>query len=238
MRNVMMMAAAAVAFMPMPVPAQTGAAAAMPAGTLLEVTAEGRTTRVPDIATIRAGVVAQGATAAAALADDAARMARVLAVLSRAGIERRDIQTASVSLAPQYRYADGQPPAITGYRASNSVAIRFRAIDRTGAILDALVAEGANQIDGPSLSLDQPDAALDEARTDAVRRARARAELYARAAGMRVERIVRIAEGGQSAGDEPRPMMMRAMVAAAPKTAVLVGERDVTVTLDVRFVLR
>ena len=87
------------------------------------------------------------------------------------------------------------------------------------------------------MSLDQPDAALDEARTDAVRRARARAELYARAAGLTVERIVRIAEAGQSAGDNPAPMMtMRAM--AAPKTTVLAGEKDVTVTLAVRFLLR
>lgn len=207
------------------------------AGTLLEVTAEGRTTRVPDVATIRAGVVTQGATAAAALADNAARMERVLAALSHAGVERRDVQTASVSLSPQYRYTDGQPPAVTGYQASNSVAVRFRAIAKAGAILDALVAQGANQIDGPALTLDQPDAALDEARTDAVKRARARAELYAHAAGLRVDRIVRIAETGQSAGDNPPPvMMMRAM--AAPKTAVMAGEKEVTVTLDVRFLLR
>ena len=225
-----------------PLPAHAQAAdsttALIPAtGTLLEVTAEGRTTRVPDIATIRAGVVSQGPTAAAALADNASRMERVLAALTRAGVERRDVQTASVSLSPQYRYTDGQPPAITGYQASNSVAIRFRAIEQSGAILDALVAQGANQIDGPSLSLSQPDAALDEARTDAVKRARARADLYARAAGLTVDRVVRIAETGQSAGENPPPMMtMRAM--AAPKTAVLAGEKDVTVTLDVRFLLR
>ncbi len=235
-----MMLAAMVVAMPLPAAAQVadGSTTVIPAtGTLLEVTAEGRTTRVPDVATIRAGVTTQAATAAAALADNSARMARVLAALSRAGIERRDVQTANVSLSPQYRYTDGQPPAITGYQASNSVVIRFRAIERSGAILDALVVQGANQIDGPALSLDQPDAALDEARTDAVKRARARAEIYARAAGLRVDRIVRIAEAGQNAGDNPPPvMMMRA--AAAPKTAVLAGEKDVTVTLDVRFLLR
>ena len=233
-------AALMTAALPLPVLAQIADAGTMvPAsGTLLEVTAEGRTTRVPDIATIRAGVVSQGATAAAALADNAGRMARVLAALRRAGVAARDVQTANVSLSPQYRYANDQPPAITGYQASNNVAVRFRAIERSGPILDALVAEGANQIDGPSLSLDQPDAALDEARTDAVQRARARADLYARAAGLHVDRIVRIAEEGQNAGDAPAPMMMRAMAAAPAKTAVIAGERDVTVTLAVRFLLR
>lgn len=221
--------------------AQTGEASAImvPAtGAVLDVTAEGRSTRVPDVATIHAGVVAQAASAAAALADQAARMNRVLAALARAGVAARDVQTATVSLTPQYRYTDGQPPAITGYQASNSVAIRFRAIDRAGAILDTLVAQGTNQIDGPALSIDRPEAALDEARSDAVVRARARADLYARAAGLRVERIVRIAEAGQNAGDSPRPMAMYARVAAAAPTRVVAGEREVTATLEVRFLLR
>src|SRR3546814_4161600 len=63
-------------------------------------------------------------------------------------------------------------------------------------IIDALVAQGANQINGPSLSVDQADAALDEARTAALAKARQRAELYAKAAGLRVKRIISISEGG------------------------------------------
>jgi len=208
------------------------------AGTILDVSAEGRTTRVPDVATIRAGVVTQSVGAGAALADNAARMTRVVAALKRAGIAPRDIETAQVSLSPQYRYADNQPPVITGYQASNSVAVRFRAIARAGAILDALVAEGANQIDGPQLSIDKPDAALDEARADAVKRARARAEIYAAAAGMKVARLISIGEGGQNAGDNgPRPMVMMRVAADAATTPIVAGERDVTVTLNVRYLL-
>lgn len=208
-------------------------------GTLLDVSAEGRTARVPDVATIRAGVVSQGTTAAGALADNAARMARVLAALKRAGVAPRDIRTASVSLSPQYRYAENQPPVVTGYQASNSVAIRFRDVARSGTILDALVAEGANQIDGPNLSLDQPDAALDEARTDAVKIARARAELYAKAAGLSVARIVSIAESGSNSGDQPRPMLYsRGIVTTSAPTQIAAGETEVSVTLSVRFLLK
>ena len=167
-----------------------------PDGTLLDVAAEGHTTRVPDVATIRAGVTTQGQTAAAALAENATRMTRVLAALKKAGVAPRDIRTANVSLSPQYRYADGQAPVVTGYQASNSVSVRFRNIAKSGAILDVLVGEGANQIDGPSLTIDQPEAALDEARVSAVKIARARAELYAKAAGLTVSRIVSIASRG------------------------------------------
>lgn len=219
-------------------PAAAGAQGDNPAaGTMLTVNAQGMTTRVPDIATIRAGVVAEAATAAAALADQAQRMAAVLAALKRAGVAPRDIATANVGLNPQYKYQDGQPPRITGYQATNSVSIRFREVAKAGGILDALVASGANQISGPDLSIDHPEAALDEARVDAVKRARARAELYAGAAGLHVVRIVSISEAGEDAGEPRPPIVFARAAAAAPATEIEPGEKDVTVTLNVRFLL-
>lgn len=232
------MAGGAAAQTPAP-PAQTVEPLVPASGAVLDVVAQGRTTRVPDLAVIRAGVVTQAPTAAESLRANSERMARVLTGLRRAGVAARDVQTAQVSLQPQYRYGENQPPQVTGYQATNSVAVRFRDVARAGAILDALVAEGANQIDGPALTLDQPDAALDEARTDAIRRARARADLYARAAGLRVERIVSIAEG--AAPDFPRPpspVALRTFDASEAKTQIAAGEQEVTATVTVRFVLR
>lgn len=207
-------------------------------GTILDVSAEGRTTRVPDVATIRAGVVAQEPTAAAALSANAQRMARVLAAVKRAGVAERDVRTARVALSPQYRYAEGRPPTVTGYQATNTVAIRFRDVGRAGNILDALVSEGANQIEGPNLSIDQPDAALDEARADAVKRARARAELYARAAGMTVSRLISISETAQNDGGVPPPMPYARLAKEDASTQVAAGETDVSVTISVRFLLK
>lgn len=209
-------------------------------GTVLDVSATGRTTRVPDVATIRSGVVTQNATAAVALSENATRMARVLAALKKAGVAPRDIATSNVSLSPQYRYENNVPPVITGYQATNTVSVRFRDVGKSGAILDALVKEGANQIDGPNLSLDDPDAALDEARIEAVKIARARAETYARAAGMSVARIVSIGEGGENAGSPPVMPQFRALkvMADSAPTQIASGETDVTVTLNVRFLLK
>jgi uncharacterized protein len=206
-------------------------------GTVLDVTAEGRTTRVPDLAVIRAGVTTEAPTAAAAMAENARRMARVLAALRRAGIAARDLTTAQVSLQPRYRDGENQTPTIAGYQATNTASVRFRDVAQAGPILDTLVAEGANQIAGPALSLSEPDAALDEARTDAMRRARARAEIYARAAGLRVERLVSVEETGQNAGGPP-PMIFMARRAADSATEVAPGETDVTVSLRVRYLLR
>jgi uncharacterized protein YggE len=208
-------------------------------GTRLEVNAVGDVTRVPDMATVNAGVVTQARSAQAAMAGNAERMARAIAALKEAGVQPRDIQTSAISLSPQYRYADNVPPALTGYQASNQVSIRFRDIQRAGRILDALVAVGANQIDGPNFAIDQPEAALDEARRAAITKARARAELYASAAGLSVARIVSISEG--SVGDQPpRPpiAMMAARVQKAEDTAIEAGEQKLSVSLSVIFELR
>jgi len=209
-------------------------------GTRLDIVAEGEVTRVPDLATIGAGVVTQARTAAAAMAANATKMAATVAALRKAGVADRDIQTSAISLSPQYRYANNLPPVITGYQASNQVSIRFRDLKRTGQILDTLVAEGANQINGPGLSIDKPEAALDEARTAAIATARARAELYAKAAGLSVKRILAISEGGDGM-PPPRPMPMMAMAQMkreAADTAVEPGEQRLAVTVNVTFELQ
>jgi uncharacterized protein len=207
-------------------------------GTVLDISATGTVTRVPDLALIQAGVVTQAATAAEAMQQNTALMARVLAALRKAGVAERDIQTATISLNPQYRYVENQPPAITGYQASNQVTVRFRDVGRSGAILDALVREGANNISGPNLTVDKPEAALDEARIEAIKTARARAELYARAAGLRVERILTVSESASM--PVPVAYAVRAARAPAPMadTEVAPGEQELKVTVSVSFLLK
>ena len=207
-------------------------------GTRLDVSATGEVTRVPDIAIISAGVVTRAQTASAAIQQNAARMERVRAALRRAGIEDRDIQTSSINLNPEYRYQENQPPILTGYQASNSLSIRFRDIRATGRILDALVAEGANQINGPTLTIDKPEEALDEARTRAIANGRARADLYARALGMRVVRLLSVSESGGYAVPPPMPVMEARMARGAADTTIEPGEQKLQVTLAMSFELR
>jgi uncharacterized protein len=209
------------------------------AGTRLDVTATGEVSRVPDVAIISAGVVSRAPTANAAMQDAANRMERVLAALKRAGIADRDIQTGSINLNPEYRYPENQSPQLVGYTATNQVTIRFRDIRSSGKILDALVAEGANQINGPNLTIDKPEAALDEARAKAIAEGRARAELYARSMGMRVVRIVSVNEsGGSYPVPPPMPMMERGMVAQAADTKIMPGEQKLQVNLLMTFELQ
>lgn len=240
MRHALAALALATAAIPYAAAAQTPTPALQPiAGTRLDISATGEVTRVPDVAIISAGVVTRAQTATAALQQNAERMERVRAALRRAGIEDRDIQTSSINLNPEYRYAENQPPKLVGYTASNSLSIRFSDIRSTGQILDALVAEGANQINGPTLTIDKPEEALDEARTRALAEGRQRAELYARALGMRVVRLLSVSESGGYAAPPPMPyaVAMRAESGAAD-TVIEPGEQKLQVTLAMSFELR
>ena len=207
-------------------------------GTRLDINATGEVTRVPDVAVISAGVVSRSPTASAALQDSANRMDRVLAALKRAGVADRDVQTSNVNLNAEYRYPDNQSPQLVGYTATNSVTIRFRDIRNSGKILDALVSEGSNQISGPNLVVDKPEAALDEARAKAIATGRARADLYARSLGMRVVRVVAINESGgyyAPPAPPPPPMMARAEMAS---TRIEPGEQKLQVNVGMTFELQ
>jgi uncharacterized protein YggE len=205
----------------------------------LTLTAEARVLAVPDIAEIGAGVMTQAATAEAALADNARRMEKVVASLRAQGIAERDIQTSNLSVQPQFRYEPNREPVLTGFQARNQLRVILREPRRAGRIIDTLVREGANQIDGPAFRVDNPDPLLDRARQEAVRKARARAELYAAAAGLKVARITTITEG-HSARPLPPPMPAPRMAMAAEAVAdspMLPGQLELLATVTMEFAL-
>jgi len=193
---------------------------------------------VADLAIVSAGVVTRAPTAGGAIQENSARMDRVLAALKRAGIDERDIQTSSINLNPEYRYQENKAPELVAYSATNQVSVRFRDIRNTGRVLDALVAEGANQINGPTLTIEKPEAALDEARMNAIASGRARADLYARALGKRVTRVISVSESGGGYPVPPPMPMVERMSAQAADTKIMAGEQKLQVTVSMVFELQ
>ena len=205
-------------------------------GTLLTISAEGKVTARPDMATLNLGVTTQAATAQAAMQANARQAAALIAALRRAGIAERDIQTANISVNPQQQYHDNEPQVITGYQANNTVTAKIRNVDNTGRVIDAAVAAGGNTINGVYFSYQNPDAQTDAARRDAIANARHRADLYAEALHMHVARIIAVSEGGSYS--PPIPMPMARMANAEVATPVQVGEIDTTANINVTFELR
>jgi uncharacterized protein len=194
----------------------------------------GEVKAAPDQVEITAGVNTSAATAAQALAANTQRMKTVFAALTRLNVPEKNIQTANFSISPQYaNVANNEAPHLTGYQANNSVAVRLDDVTLLGSTLDALVTAGANQMNGIGFSIKDPAPLLTRAREQAVSDALARAQTYARAAGVTLGPIVSISEGGN---DVPRPMYRAATMVMVSASRVPVAAGEETVTADVSLV--
>jgi uncharacterized protein YggE len=225
------------------------AAAALPAfaqsapdaafrATTLNLSATGETKIAPDMATITLGVQNDAPTAAAALSANAAQMNKVVAALKKAGVAERDIQTSNLNVNPQYVYEQNQPPKLNGYQASNQVTIQVRDLAKLGQTVDATVNAGATNVGGISFGLQNPQAAEDAARQDAVRTLQAKADLYAKATGYKVVRLVNIGEGGGYTPAPPMPMFaMAAKRMEADSSPVSGGELKVRIDVSATYEL-
>lgn len=200
--------------------------------TTLNLSAHGETRVAPDKATISLGVVTEAPTAAGALSANSEQMNSVIAALRKAGIADKDIQTSGLNLSPQYDYVQNEPPRLRGYQASNQVTVTVNDLAKLGAAVDATVKAGANQVNGISFGLKDPTAAENAARQDAVRALAAKAELYAKATGHRVSRLVNLSEGGGYMPSPPVPMMAYARMEKADGAApIAAGELGIRIDI-------
>ncbi|MEJ7791399.1 MAG: SIMPL domain-containing protein [Gaiellaceae bacterium] len=186
---------------------------------------------VPDRATLWIGVESQGETARAALAANAAEMRRVLAALRDAGATR--LQTQSVNLSPRYGDSGASNGDINGYAVNNGVTLTVKQLARAGAVIDAAVAAGANQISGPTLTHGDTSGLYRRALAAAVEDARAKAQALAAAANVSLGRVTAVVEGGSV----PSPLPLAAAKAedSISSTPIEPGENELAATVSVTF---
>ncbi len=220
-------AAAALAGVERPGPAHGSSA---PGGRGITVTGAGTAAAVPDEASFSFGVESKAATARAAQAANAERMARVVAALKGVGVAGRDLQTTDVSVMPDWS-DDGT--RVEGFRAHASVQAKVRRIARAGAAVDAAVAAGATETSGPSLERGDHEALYRTALRNAVADARAKAEALAAEADVQLGRVVRIEEGAPA----PPPIYEREALAASAETPIEPGTQETQATVTVTFSL-
>jgi uncharacterized protein len=211
--------------------------------TLLTVHASATTRTAPDLAIVTLGVMAQGASAQAAQAAQRQRMSQVLAAALAAGAEERNVQTVGYSLEPQYTYPRGGTPRVTGYTSRNIVSIRLTNLEAVSGLIDATVAQGANELQGIQFTFQDEEASRNAARAQALQTARTRAEAYAEAAEMRVVRVLSITEPGGAMPPVPIDARRRVLDYAVTEQAaagnqINPGELDAQSAVTVMFELR
>ena len=203
----------------------------------VSVSGTGRVELAPDRAVFTVGVQTTAPTVAAALQENNARAAAIIAALKRLGAGDREIRTSQVSIDPQQEQQPGRAPKVAGYQVSNSITVVREDPSAAGKFLQAAVDAGANTVSGLSFTVSDPARGRDAALPAAVADARAKAELLARAAGRTLGRVVAIAEG---AGERP-PVPYLFATRMAEKSAeipVETGTEELSFTVSVVFELR
>lgn len=211
--------------------------------TLLAVHASASTRSTPDLAIVTLGVVARGDTAVAAQQAQSTRMQSVLEAARAAGAEDSDIQTVGFSLEPQYVYVRGQAPRVSGYISRSTVSLRLRDLNRISGLIDAAVAQGANELHGITFTFEDEERVREAARAQALQTARQRANVNAEAAGLEVVAIRSIVEPGSAFAppDTRRDGAFAAVLeqsAAAPVAPINPGQLDTDAAVTVVFALR
>jgi len=201
------------------------------------VTGEGVVEMVPDMAILTLGVTEEDPSAAEAMRAASQAAGRILVRLDDAGVAARDMQTSDLSVQPLWsdrESSQGQEPAITGYAASNQITVRLRDLAAVGDILDGVLDDGANRFGGLRFDLADSSEAQNEARRRSVADARARARLYAQAAGVVLGPVLLISETG---GSVRPPPMMADMSMARSAVPMAAGELEIRAQVTMWFAI-
>ena len=206
--------------------------AAVPPRTL-HVSGEGRASAAPDQAVFTVAVTALDASLARATRDANERARKLLDALSAVGVPAVDRQTVRFDVQMQRNLPKPEaPPRITGYRVTNAIAVKLRDLAKLGAVLDAALAAGANEVESLALTRADPSPERASALAGAVKAARAKAEVMAKAAGLRLGQILEISEGARG----PSPIPMRASFAArAEGVPISEGQIEVEAQVELTF---
>ena len=201
------------------------------------VNGQGKVTVTPDIAVVSLGISAQSTSVAQAQSQAADAMTKVMNALTGNGIAQKDIQTQRYSIQQVTRWdQDKQQETVIGYRVTNMVTAKIRALDKTGAIIDAVAMAGGDltRVSGISFSVEDPNPYYDQARQKAMADAKSKAEQLASLSGVVLGRVVYINEGSASV-PTPVPVAFLSSDRAAPVTPISPGEMDITLNVQVAY---
>ena len=198
------------------------------------VTGEGSAESAPDMATLTLGVVNEAEDAGAAMGMTSDAVEKILARLTEMGVEGRDVQTQNLMVNPVWSNTQSSEMRnqITGFVATNTVTVRVRDLPRLGEVLDAVLTDGANEFNGLSFSIQEPEPLVKQARRAAVEDGIEKAQELAEAAGVTLGAVRSLSENGGGGGG---PIMMEMSPARMKSVPIAEGEVSVNVSVSMSF---
>lgn len=159
------------------------------------VSAFGKVYAKPDIANLTVGVKTEAqATAAKAVKDNTIKMNEIIAALKKIGIEEKDIQTTNYNLNPIYDWTDKTGQRLKGYEVNQNINIKIRNLDKIGDAIAKTTEKGANQIGNITFTIDDEFALRNEARNNAIKKAKEKAANIVTETGIKLGDIINVYE--------------------------------------------
>lgn len=203
----------------------------------IAVFGEGSVSRVPDMAVLQLGVENRSPSVKEAFAGNLEGMKKLKAAVLSFGVKESDITTVNYSVYYQEPPYTDNPQKVTQgtYRVTNGISVIVRDTEKLGAIIEAAVAAGANQLWGVNFQVSSMESAMEEARDKAIENARKKAEAMAAAAGVKVDEVISIAETGSGG---VIPMNMKSMAYANGYDTVSPGESEIRTSVQMVFSIK
>jgi uncharacterized protein YggE len=199
----------------------------------INVVGTGQVRGTPDVLDLTVGVSTRDKSAGEALTHNSELSNKLIGVLRDAGVDEKDIQTANLSISPVY---DDDGENVIAYGVNNTVDVKIRDLAKAGKIVDAAAGVAGDEIVLNSLffSFDDNSELVAQARTEAVKRAKAQAEQLAKAAGVELGDILTISEASAPEG----PVLQAAPREAAASdsgTPIEPGSQSLSVQVSMTF---
>ena len=207
------------------------------------VSATGRVFAKPDIANLIVGVKTEAKfTAALAVKENTAKMNEIIKALKDIGIEEKDIQTTNYNLSPVYDWTDKTGQRLKGYEVNQNINIKIRDLDKIGDAIAKTTEKGANQIGNISFTIDDEFALRNEARAEAIKKAKEKAESIVGATGIKLGKIVNVYENQvyypSAINYSNKEMSLGIGGGAVPAPDIQAGENEVVVEATVVWEVR
>lgn len=191
----------------------------------------------PDIGLVSLSVVTEAKTVAQAMTENTSKMNNVIGFIKEQGVEQKDLKTTNFNISPRYEYAhEIGKRTLVGYEVSQSLQVKIRDLSKIGAIIEGATGLGANEVGGLRFAIDNEDAIKAQAREEAIKKAKAKAETLAKQLGVNLVRIISFSESGttpQLIYDETMSAIGKGGVAVAPD--IQTGENKTSVTVSITY---
>jgi len=190
----------------------------------------------PDIGLVTLSVVTEAKTVAQAMTENTSKMNGVISFVKKQGVEEKDLKTTNFNISPRYEYnSKTGVRTLVGYEITQSLQAKIRDLSKIGAILEGATEFGANEVGNLQFTIDDEDALKIQAREEAIKEAKSKAESLAKQLGVKLVRITNFSESGSVPYPYYKTMSLEAIGAAGETPQIETGENKISITVNITY---